>query len=225
MIVLLLATMMMQSVSACATACDAAELRLEDVSCSPPHGGGPDGRAWLHLTCGKDRAPWPYDWQLAELSGARGDIFAWGKDPTYAYAQGEAGAYQVGALTSLGEMNAVISLSPVCDRDRPLILDCRPARLLPCAAHPENPVCQQILADPNRRGIGVAVETVSPECGAIPPPFYAWSVEPLDGAPDGAYVRPLTSDDRAGLLFAQAGSYRVIVERDGRAASAVLEVE
>lgn len=100
------------------TLCLPEELTLEDVSCNPPCPGGPDGRTWFHITCGMSRPPIPWDWQLARLTGNIGDVFVWNGNPTYGYIQGEAGVYQLGVVTSMGEINAIVTLPLVSCEDR-----------------------------------------------------------------------------------------------------------
>ncbi len=107
------------SVAPILQACNVADLALEDVSCNPPHGFGPDGRAWFHIVCGEAKGIMPYDWQLFRLSGNMADIFAWNFDPRYAYAEGEAGDYQAAAYTLLGEFNYNKTLPVSCDSKAP----------------------------------------------------------------------------------------------------------
>lgn len=57
----------------------------------------------------------PFDWQLAELSGDRGYIFAWTPNAHYAYVEAATGRYQAGALTVLGEVNVVFDFPPKCN--------------------------------------------------------------------------------------------------------------
>lgn len=95
-------------------ACPPEDLVLVDATCTPPHGGGPDGRVWVQLVCTgpvtAQRVPFPYDWQLAELSGGHGNIFAWDADPTFAYVEGAAGSYQASALTFSGQLSFNLEL-------------------------------------------------------------------------------------------------------------------
>lgn len=108
----------LQAVVACSTNCTAEHLALVDVTCAPPHGNGPDGRVWVRLVCGEDKAPAPYDWQLARLDGHEADVFAWNDDPTYAYVQGQDGSYQVSALTALGQVSLNFTLPATCGAKR-----------------------------------------------------------------------------------------------------------
>lgn len=102
--------------SACASAsgCDINELQLVDVSCAPPHGNGPDGRAWFKLQCGAAKTPTPFDWQLTRPLAVGGDIFAWEDDPLYAYVEAEPGSFQASAHTVMGQLSLNFEFPASC---------------------------------------------------------------------------------------------------------------
>jgi hypothetical protein len=104
------------SVQVSAANCPLDNLLLNNVTCNPPHGLGPDGRIWVKLVCsdGVSKVPLPYDWQLARFSFTSGDIFAWSNDPLYAYVEAPNGNFQAQAHTILGQLNINFTTPQTC---------------------------------------------------------------------------------------------------------------
>lgn len=108
-VVLLLACILAPLVRAqCPTSCDPNDLRLVEVSCRVG-----DGRTWVRLECGSAKSLDPYDWQILP-HGATVFVWAWERDPAYAYVQGDAGTYYVQAHTRLGALQIQVTHPPVC---------------------------------------------------------------------------------------------------------------